>query len=223
MVDDSIIAEIRTESPKQIFYGTTRAVPDATIETRYHAATDQDIPYLFYAVRCEDFGAFDAALAEDPSVADPVVVVDGGSDADRLYRVEPTPELLVVPVLTRHGGAMLSAYCRDGAWTGRYQFPGREALVTMREFCCDNGLTFDVQRLYRADDAGDWGDAGLTDRQREALLAAYEAGYFDEPRLSSLEDIASTLDISATAVGRRLRRGTAGLVEAVLGGDRDRI
>lgn len=218
MVDDSLIAEIRKESPEQMFYSASRAVPDAVIETRFHAATNQDIPYLFYAVQCEDFAAFDAALVDDPSVADPVVVVDG--EQDRLYRVEPTPDLLVVPELTKRGGAMLSAYCQNGAWNGRYQFPDRDTLVAMREFCHENGMTFDVQRLYRADDPGDWGDAGLTDRQREALLVAYEAGYYDDPRLASLEDVATTLDISATAVGRRLRRGTASLVESVLNGDR---
>ncbi|MFC5970603.1 helix-turn-helix domain-containing protein [Halomarina salina] len=218
MADDSLIAEIRKASPKQIFYSTSSAVPDAIIETRYHAATDNDIPYLFYAVQCGDFAAFDAALTEDTSVANPVVVAEG--DGDRLYRVEPTPELLVVPELTKRGGAMLSAYCQDGAWHGRYQFPNREVLVAMREFCTDNGVTFDVQQLYCADGPSDWGGAGITDRQREALVAAYDAGYFDDPRSATLEDVAGVLDISSTAVGRRLRRGTAGLVEAVFGTSR---
>ncbi|MWG35623.1 helix-turn-helix domain-containing protein [Halomarina oriensis] len=218
MPDDSLIAEIRKASPEQMFYTASSAVPGAVIETRYHAATDRDIPYLFYAVQCEDFEAFDAALADDPSVTDPVVVAEG--DGDRLYRVVPTPDLLVVPELTRRGGAMLSAYCQDGAWHGRYQFPDRDTLVAMREFCKENGVTFDVKQLYRADGPSDWGGAGLTDPQREALLAAYEAGYFDDPRTANLEDIAGTLDISSTAVGRRLRRGTASLVEAVLGGQR---
>lgn len=218
MADESIIAEIRKRSPKQILYSASSAVPDAVIETRYHAATDHDIPYLFYAVQCDEFDAFDAALAEDASVANPVVVAE--NEGDRLYRVEPTPELLVVPELTKRGGALLSGYCQDGAWYGRYQFPDREALVAMREFCHDNGVTFDVKQLYCADGPSDWGGAGLTDRQREALVAAYDAGYFDDPRTATLADVADELDISSTAVGRRLRRGTAGLVETVFGKSR---
>ena len=218
MADDSIIAEIRKASPKQMFYSTSSAVPDAIIETRYHAATDHDIPYLFYAVQCDDFAAFDAALTDDDSVANPVVVAEG--DGDRLYRVEPTPELLVVPELTKRGGALLSAYCQDGAWNGRYQFPDRETLVAMREFCHESGVTFDVKQLYCADGTSDWGGAGITDPQREALVAAFEAGYFDDPRSATLEDVAADLDISSTAVGRRLRRGTAGLVETVFGASR---
>jgi len=218
MADTSLIGEIRKESPKQMFYTASKAVPDAIIETRYHAATDHDIPYLFYGVECDDFEAFDAALADDTSVSNPVVIAEG--DGDRLYRVVPTPELLVVPELTKRGGAMLSGYCQDGAWYGRYQFPDRDTLVAMREFCHDNDVTFDVQQLYHADGPSDWGGAGLTDPQREALLVAYEVGYFDDPRSSNLEDIADRLGISSTAVGRRLRRGTASLVQAVLVGRR---
>ena len=218
MSRDSIIAEIRKTSPKQMFYAASSAVPEAVIETRYHAATDHDIPYLFYAVQCPDFEAFDAALADDPSVSNPVVVAEG--EGDRLYRVEPSPDLLVVPELTRRGGALLNAYCQDGSWNGRYQFPDRETLVGMREFCHENGVSFEVQQLYRADGPSDYGGAGLTEPQREALLAAFEAGYFDDPRSATLEDVAGALDISATATGRRLRRGTAALVEAVLDGRR---
>jgi predicted DNA binding protein len=115
---------------------------------------------------------------------------------------------------------LLNAYCQDGSWNGRYQFPDREALVGMREFCHENGVSFEVQQLYRADGPSDYGGAGLTEPQREALLAAFEAGYFDDPRSATLEDVAGALDISATATGRRLRRGTAALVEAVLDGRR---
>lgn len=199
-------------------YHASTAVPSAVIEARYHAATADDVPYLFYSVQCDDFDAFDAALDEDPSVADPTVVVDG--DEGRLYRVEPTPEYMVVPELTRLGGALLNGWCQDGTWTSRLQFPDREALAALRSYCDERGATFEVRRLYRADAGGDWGDAGLTDAQREALLAAFEAGFFDTPRTATLEDIAETLGISSTAVGRRLRRGTAHLVETVLCDDR---
>ena len=179
---------------------------------------DTDVPYLFYAVRCADMAAFDAALADDPSVTNPVTIVDG--DGERLYRIEPTPEFMLVPEVTRLGGARLDALCRDGTWSGRVQLPDREALAALHDYAEDHGATFEVRGLYRADAAGGWGDAGLTDAQREALLAAFEAGYFDTPRTATLEDLAGTLGISSTAVGRRLRRGTAHLVETVLRADR---
>ncbi len=42
-------------------------------------------------------------------------------------------------------------------------------------------------------------DAGLTDSQREALLVAFETGYFEEPRNATLSDVAADLDISQPA------------------------
>ncbi len=212
--DTSVIAEVRITSPDQMFYHASTAVPDASIESRYHAATTAGIPYLFYSVECGDFDAFDAALADDDSVQNPVVIAT--NDGSRLYRVEPTPDLLVVPELVRRGGALLNGICQDGTWTSRFQFPDREALVGFGQYCRDHGVTFDVRRLFRAEQSDQWGDAGLTAAQREALLVAFEAGFYDDPRTASLEEVADALGISSTAAGRRLRRGTFRLVETVL-------
>jgi PAS domain-containing protein len=46
----------------------------------------------------------------------------------------------------------------------------------------------------------------LTDRQREAMEAAYRAGYFRWPRDSTAEEIAETLDISAPTLHAHLRK-----------------
>lgn len=209
-----LIGELRIASPGQMFHHASSQVPSALIEMRYHAATDATVPYLFYAVRCDDFEAFDAALGTDPTLRSPTVVT--GDEHERLYRVEPTPDFMVVPEVARLGGALLNAWCRDGAWTSRVQFPDREALAALREFCRGHDAEFEVRRLYRATTGGEWGDVGLTEAQREAMVAAFDAGYFDDPRDATLEDVADTLGISSTAVGRRLRRGTAHLVENVL-------
>lgn len=49
--------------------------------------------------------------------------------------------------------------------------------------------------------------AALTDRQRRTLALAYEKGYFDVPRGTSLTDLATTLSVSEQAVSERIRRG----------------
>lgn len=46
----------------------------------------------------------------------------------------------------------------------------------------------------------------LTARQQEVLLAALEAGYYDDPRRATYDDIAKTVDCSATTVGEHLRK-----------------
>ncbi len=51
---------------------------------------------------------------------------------------------------------------------------------------------------------------GTTARQQEALRVAMEGGYFDEPKRTSLAQLAVRLGVSKTAMGRLLRRAVRG-------------
>jgi len=53
----------------------------------------------------------------------------------------------------------------------------------------------------------------LTERQQEALEAAYRAGYYDWPRESTAEEVAETLDISAPTLHAHLRKAEGSLLE----------
>lgn len=57
----------------------------------------------------------------------------------------------------------------------------------------------------------------LTDRQREVLAVAFEAGYYDYPRTATQDEVASTLGISGSTVAEHLRHAEASLVAAALG------
>ncbi|MEF8786596.1 MAG: histidine kinase N-terminal 7TM domain-containing protein [Haloarculaceae archaeon] len=52
----------------------------------------------------------------------------------------------------------------------------------------------------------------LTDRQREVIETAYQAGYFDWPRGSTAEEIAETLGITAPTLHAHLRKAEARLL-----------
>lgn len=56
------------------------------------------------------------------------------------------------------------------------------------------------------------GHTTLTDRQREALELAFRMGYYDDPRGTTLGDVAAELGISRQALADRLRRGYHTLV-----------
>ncbi|MCU4802782.1 helix-turn-helix domain-containing protein [Halobacteria archaeon HArc-gm2] len=58
----------------------------------------------------------------------------------------------------------------------------------------------------------DAGLAGLTDRQREVIEAAYRAGYFNWPRDSTAEDVADSLDITAPTLHAHLRKAEGSLL-----------
>jgi len=52
----------------------------------------------------------------------------------------------------------------------------------------------------------------LTEKQREALEAAYAVGYYDVPKTGQLADIARELDLTQQAVSERLRRGISAML-----------
>jgi PAS domain S-box-containing protein len=64
---------------------------------------------------------------------------------------------------------------------------------------------------------GPFGD--LTERQREALEAAYRAGYFDWPRESTAEEVADSLEVSSPTLHRHLRRAEKRLLAALFDAD----
>jgi predicted DNA binding protein len=58
--------------------------------------------------------------------------------------------------------------------------------------------------------------SSVTADQREALVTAYEHGYFEDPRETTQAELADVLGIPSTAVSSLLRRGMECLVEQSL-------
>ncbi|MFC7141643.1 helix-turn-helix domain-containing protein [Halosimplex aquaticum] len=54
----------------------------------------------------------------------------------------------------------------------------------------------------------------LSDRQRAALAAAHELGYYETPRDATHEDVAAELDCAPSTASRHLQRAEAKLVDA---------
>ena len=57
------------------------------------------------------------------------------------------------------------------------------------------------------------GAFNLTDKQRDALIAAHDAGYFEKPRRTTASELADEFDLSQQAFSERLQRGTSKLIE----------
>lgn len=56
----------------------------------------------------------------------------------------------------------------------------------------------------------------LSDRQREALLAALDLGYYEHPRAATQEDIASRLGCEANTASEHLQKAEAKVLTEVL-------
>jgi hypothetical protein len=147
-----------------------------------------------------------------------------GFEDQHLWGVEFSAEAkLLAPKVTNEEGFVLDARSSDldggrRGWHERWLVPDREALHEIWEGAREEGFEFEIIefRSQGRTDPEYPGGGAPTDEQREALLAAYEHGYFAEPRETSLEELAEVLGLSPTAVGGRLRRGMRSLVGMTL-------
>lgn len=194
---------------------TVRSGSAEEIRVISHSTTDPETGMFFFLVRGAD-ETFEDQLLSDPTVSEWTLVAD--SEETRVYRIRhPRQTKLLSPNVTELGGLMLEVKSNgDLGWTLRLQLPDRGALSDLWEFCEREGISFDLKQMFRQKGWVDGEPSGLTDAQRDALTTAYREGYFEEPRDASLVELADALDISPTAVGGRIRRGTAELVRATL-------
>jgi len=188
---------------------------DASIQVVSHTATDPETGMFFFLVESDSFPAFESALERDHTVDETMLVAEASTT--RIYRLGHTPGTkLISPTTTEMGGLMLEAESTDRGWSVRMQLPDRETLSTLWDYCDRENIEFDLGHIYSLDEFSVEDGVGLTDAQRDALVTAYEAGYFEEPRGTSLQTLAEDLGISPTAVGGRIRRGTSRLIERTL-------
>ncbi|MFB6227827.1 MAG: helix-turn-helix domain-containing protein [Halobacteriales archaeon] len=109
-------------------------------------------------------------------------------------------------------GYLLDATGTPSEWTFDLRFRSHESLEAFQEYCVDESIPMDVQRIYNPTkpEAGPW--YGLSGPQRETLARAVERRYYDIPRQCSTKELASDFDLSDQAVIERLRRGIGNLV-----------
>lgn len=195
---------------------TLSHAPDVEITwERSDLTADGDHQMLVWADG-DEFEAFDAGLENDPTVTTPSQVVE--FDDRRLYQLELTPEgrrESVYPNVIEEGGVPQEVTATHEGWYFRIALPTNEAVERFYNFFLDRELDVEIRQLYEKGETGDGSRSqfGVTDCQREALVAAVDAGYLDIPRSCSLAELGARLDISPNATSERFRRGVKTLVE----------
>lgn len=154
--------------------------------------------------------------------------LDDASDGDvRRVRTDEDGGLLewrisgaeLLGTVTDHGGQVRSVAAVDGRADYSTEVAsddaGRSLLDALDSQFGDVGLVAKRERagpvdeaaLLPADSVED-----LTDRQREVIEAAYRAGYFEWPRESTAEEVASAMDIAPSTLHSHLRKAEGSLL-----------
>jgi predicted DNA binding protein len=214
-------AVVRVEHPDIVLTETVTHDRSSNVRSVSEAGTDPTSGKFFYHVESSDFPRFEDGLREDSTIGEFERVIETG-DEEAIYSFEYTDEAKVLsPVVSTANGVILDMENDGSAWILTVWMPERTDLVHLWEYAQQNSIDIDLQRVNEYASLGTT-DAGLTDSQREALLVAFEAGYFEEPRSVTLGEVAADLDISQPAASGLLRRGIERLIVSSLIDDSDR-
>ena len=174
------------------------------------------LPYVW--VEGADPEGFVAPLREGPAV-ESVDVLDR-HDSVVLLRVRWTGAESVVGWLAATDAALLDLSGDAEEWLLRFR-GGYDVVEAFDAHCRELGVPFELRRLYEPSDGAAVLGPRVTATQRETLRLAYEGGYYEEPRETTLAELATELGVGERAVSRRLRRGLRSLLATEFG-DRPR-
>ena len=182
----------------------------------WNLSVEEDVTYaLFYVVGERD--AYEEALAgvETNAGYDLTPVHDGGfyayireRDTERFRRFRAAfeqPSLMVIPPLSYRPHGVLA-----------FDVVGEPEALEAVLSELPNGITAEVREVGEYDARPGTLAADLTARQREALTAAREVGYYEIPRGGSVADVADVLDCAPSTASNHLQKAEARLIEREL-------
>ena len=188
-------------------------LPDVTVELeRIVPHNDLVIPYFW--VRGGDAVDIEDAFGAHAGVSE-IRLVDS-VEAEYLMRAEWDRAYVgILSALTETHLAVLSGVGTREGWRFEVRGETREAVSEFRSYCQEHDIAIDITSVHALLPIQGEGYE-LTDTQREALVSAFELGYFDSPRQCSLEVVAAELGITQQSLSSRLRRGHRRLIAATL-------
>lgn len=211
----SVIGEFTVPATAVAMHETLAATPGITIEIERVVAHRSGTLTPYFWVSGAERQTFEAALREDPSVSE-ATRLDVLDDAT-LYRAEWPPDVESIgQAYVRTGATILEATGRHEEWQFRLRFDAREDVSALAEYCEEHGIPFEVNRIYNPTAPKAGGQFGVTPKQREALVAALDEGFYEIPQDATMESVADTLGITQQALSKRLRRAHGNLVSNVL-------
>lgn len=209
----SVIAELAVPVDDFPLGEALTAVPEMQVELERIVPTGGGIMPFFW-VWGGDVERFVETVQGDRGIDRLTVLdnVDGGALVQAVWTEEPG---LVEGILSSET-TLLEVRRQKGFWLFRLRSPDHDAVANLQRYCADNDIDLRLNWIHTLTEFEAGEQYGLTDDQRETLVAAFEAGYFDDPRGTTLDELAEQFDVSARAVSKRLRRGLRNLLNVAL-------
>jgi hypothetical protein len=178
---------------------------------------DDLIPYFWVEDHERGLAAFEEAVRSNDAVAT-LTALDGHATRV-MYRVEWAEEIDgLLSAFRSLDMALETAQGSADTWRFRVFYENHGTLSTFREYCFGKDIPLSITRIYNPSPPDDDPPYGLTSDQLEAMQLAFDEGYFEIPRGTTLTELGERLGISRQAVSNRLRRGMTQLFAQTVDG-----
>ena len=191
--------------------------PGVTVELERVIPTNRAIiPYFWIrGLEAAEEEELETAFRDHSDVLHVELVDD--IDGEYLLRVEWRPDYQgVMKAITETDVVLLSGRGTSEEWEFELRADERKAIAAFQQYCREHDIPAELTSLHALSAMRSGTQYDLTDTQREALVLAYERGYYHSPREATLDDLAESLGITGQSVGSRLRRGTHRLIASTL-------
>ena len=189
-------------------------LPDAEVELeRLVPTTKVLIPYFW--LRGTQSDGLVEAFGDRPEVKR-LELVDEIED-EYLLRVEWDAEAKgILRAIAETDVALLTAVGTNEEWRFEVRAEEASAISAFQSKCREYQVPVELVGLHSVSPMRSGTEFDLTETQREALVLAYERGFYDSPREVTLDELAKELGITGQSLGSRLRRGTHRLIRSTL-------
>lgn len=188
-------------------------LPEVTVELERLIPHEQLlIPYFW--VRGAEAEDIEAAFEAHAGVVD-INLIDTVEDQYLLRAEWETGYFGILSALAAAEIVVLNGVGRKDGWTFEVRGEDRDDISEFRTDCQKHDIQIEIVSVHSLlPIQGE--EHELTGKQREAIVLAYEMGYFDSPRSTSLSDVAAELGITQQSLSSRLRRGLHRLIYETL-------
>ncbi|AEH37596.1 helix-turn-helix domain-containing protein [Halopiger xanaduensis] len=211
----SIIAEFSVKSDDLAMHHALTAAPQMVVEIEQVVATMEDRIMPYFWVSGDDQAAFEDAFRDDDSVKN-IANVDEVEGA-RLYRAEWTDNIeTIVYAYVDLGATIMRAIGKGEEWDLRMRFDNRDSLSDFQAYCEENDISYELNRIQEQEQPMASAQYDLTPTQRETLITALEAGYYEVPRAVTMRELADILGVSQQTLSNRFRAAYNNLITSTL-------
>lgn len=211
----SVMGVFTVHSSDFALHHALSSTPEMVVEIERLVATTKTQVMPYFWVTGGNQERFEGAFDDDPTVAHAAKVdqVDGAV----LYRAEWTANVeTIIYAYLEIGATILEATGTNERWKIKMRFDDENDVSEFHEYCKRNDVAFELERLYEQAQPMASSQYGLTPKQREALVLAYESRFFDVPQQTTMAELADRVDITQQALSKRLHYAHKNLIGNVL-------